>query len=134
MAETTLEVLERANDILAQHDALISQIRESQKAHRRQLHALESPPQDLIRLPLIPSEPASPDSDFESPPPSPITPWNAPNRPDLPPGKRARVGKYRHYVPEEETIRNDYSQHYVDSGEWPQNFVVGAEPEHRFEE
>lgn len=56
------------------------------------------------------------------------------NRPDLPPAKRARVQRYKNYVPEEETIRNDYSQRYVDGGEWPQNWVQGAEPERRFEE
>ncbi|EJD52159.1 MT-A70-domain-containing protein [Auricularia subglabra TFB-10046 SS5] len=55
-------------------------------------------------------------------------------RPDLPPPKKARVERYRNYVAEEETIRNDYSQRYVDSGEYPQNWVLGAEPERRFEE
>jgi mRNA m6A methyltransferase non-catalytic subunit len=55
-------------------------------------------------------------------------------RKDLPPAKQARVARYKNYVPEEETIRNDYSQRYVDGGEWPQNWVLGAEPEHRFEE
>lgn len=55
-------------------------------------------------------------------------------RADLPPAKRARVARYKNYVPEEETIRNDYSQRYVDGGEWPQNWVLGADPEHRFEE
>jgi hypothetical protein len=52
----------------------------------------------------------------------------------LPPPKRARAAHYENYVPEEETIRNDYSQRYVDGGEWPQNWVLGAEPERRFEE
>ncbi len=50
------------------------------------------------------------------------------------PAKRARAIHYENYVPEEETIRNDYSQRYVDGGEWPQNWVLGAEPERRFEE
>lgn len=44
------------------------------------------------------------------------------------------MARYPNYVAEEETIRNDYSQRYVDSGEWPQNWVQGAEPERRFEE
>ncbi|KAG8944923.1 hypothetical protein FRC04_001364 [Tulasnella sp. 424] len=44
------------------------------------------------------------------------------------------MARYPNYVPEEETIRNDYSQRYVDSGDWPQNWVQGAEPERRFEE
>ncbi|KAG8751715.1 hypothetical protein FRC12_012300 [Ceratobasidium sp. 428] len=52
----------------------------------------------------------------------------------LPPSKRARKEKYVNYVPEEETIRNDYSQRYVDGGEWPQNWVLGAKLEQRFEE
>ncbi|QRV85393.1 hypothetical protein RhiJN_13411 [Ceratobasidium sp. AG-Ba] len=52
----------------------------------------------------------------------------------LPPSKRARKEKYHNYVPEEETIRNDYSQRYVDGGEWPQNWVLGAKLEQRFEE
>ncbi|KAJ1300679.1 hypothetical protein OPQ81_002326 [Rhizoctonia solani] len=52
----------------------------------------------------------------------------------LPPSKRARKEKYANYIPEEETIRNDYSQRYVDGGEWPQNWVLGAKLEQRFEE
>ncbi|KAF9554800.1 MT-A70-domain-containing protein, partial [Agrocybe pediades] len=67
------------------------------------------------------------DYDPTEPPPRVI-------RPDLPPAKRARVERYPNYIPDEETIRNDYSQRYVDSGEWPQNWVLGAEPERRFEE
>ena len=55
-------------------------------------------------------------------------------RNDIPETKRARVDRYKSYVPEEETIRNDYSQRYVDSGSYPQNWVLGAEPERRFEE
>ncbi|KAG8815338.1 hypothetical protein FS842_006184 [Serendipita sp. 407] len=55
-------------------------------------------------------------------------------RTDLPKEKLAKVKKYQNYVPEEETIRNDYSQQYVDSGEWPQNWVLGAELDMRFEE
>ncbi|KAF8331940.1 MT-A70-domain-containing protein [Cantharellus anzutake] len=55
-------------------------------------------------------------------------------RDDLPPEKRERALRYQNYSPEEETIRNDYSQRYVDGGEWPQNWVLGAEPERRFEE
>ncbi len=55
-------------------------------------------------------------------------------RDDLSAEKRERAIRYQNYSPEEETIRNDYSQRYVDGGEWPQNWVLGAEPEHRFEE
>jgi len=48
--------------------------------------------------------------------------------------KLTRTARYRNYVPDEETIRNDYLQRYIDGGEWPQNWVLGAEPEQRFEE
>ncbi|KAA1466847.1 MT-A70-domain-containing protein [Dentipellis sp. KUC8613] len=129
---TVAESLGSANDLLAQHAALISRVRNSQRAHRRQLRALPSPPQQLLKVPLIPSPRPSPKP---SPPSSPVLrPQPKPPRPDLPPAKRARVAHYNNYVPEEETIRNDYSQRYVDGGEWPQNWVLGSEPERRFEE
>lgn len=138
MAATTTEVISSANDLLAAHSALILRVREAQRANRRQLHTLQTVPLDILRLPLISSPPPSPD--IESPPPSPLSsreqsamPPSA-KRPDLPPAKRARMDRYANYIPEEETIRNDYSQRYVDGGEWPQNWVLGAEPEHRFEE
>ena len=129
---TAAECISSANDLLAAHAALLGRIRQTQKAHRRQLRALASPPHDILSLPLIPSpEPSPPVSRSPSPllPPKPRQ-----HRPDLPPAKRARVARYENYVPEEETIRNDYSQRYVDGGEWPQNWVLGADPEHRFEE
>lgn len=128
---STTEIISSANDLLASHAALISRIRLSQQEHRRQLLTLNSPPDELLKLPLIPSSPPSP-----SPPcsPSPSQQQQTQIRPDLPPAKRARVARYHNYVPEEETIRNDYSQRYVDGGEWPQNWVLGAEPEHRFQE
>ncbi|TFY50120.1 hypothetical protein EVG20_g11709, partial [Dentipellis fragilis] len=129
---TVAESLGSANDLLAQHAALISRVRNSQRAHRRQLRVLPSPPQQLLKVPLISSPRPSPKS---SPPSSPILrPQTKPPRPDLPPAKRARVAHYNNYIPEEETIRNDYSQHYVDGGEWPQDWVLGSEPERRFEE
>ena len=121
-----------ANDLLAQHLVLISRLRESQRAHRRKLRVLPSPPLSILNLPTIPSPKHSPPS---SPPSSPLLlPRRKPPRADLPPAKRARAVHYENYVPEEETIRNDYSQRYVDGGEWPQNWVLGAEPERRFEE
>jgi len=129
--ESTVRALADANELLAAHAALILRVRASQKLHRQQLHSLESPPTEILRLSLISSPPSSPTRD-ETPPPSP-EPQPA-IKPDLPPAKRARVARYQNYVPEEETIRNDYSQRYVDSGEWPQNWVLGAEPERRFEE
>lgn len=129
---TAMELIASANETLAAHSALITRVRNAQKSHRRQLRALPSPPYELLRLPLIPTPPRSPEP---SPPSSPVVAPTAPrNRPELPPAKRARVARYDNYVPEEETIRNDYSQRYVDGGEWPQNWVLGAEPERRFEE
>ncbi|KAH8977178.1 MT-A70-domain-containing protein [Lactarius hatsudake] len=129
---TVTEALASANDILAQHLALITRVKDSQKSHRRKLRTLSSPPQSILKLPLIPSPKPSPPP---SPPSSPLlVPRRRPPRADLPPPKRARAAHYENYVPEEETIRNDYSQRYVDGGEWPQNWVLGAEPERRFEE
>ncbi|KAF9264563.1 MT-A70-domain-containing protein [Marasmius fiardii PR-910] len=141
------EIISSANDILSAHSTLISRTRQSQKSHRRLLQNLHPLPSDeLINLPLIPSPPRSPSPANSDSSPAPISPTepradrNKPfsraqqDRPDLPPSKRARLARYKNYVPEEETIRNDYSQHYVDSGEWPQNFVLGAEIERRFEE
>ncbi|KAG6891450.1 hypothetical protein C0992_006709 [Termitomyces sp. T32_za158] len=133
MTGTTMEVISSANELLASHSALITNIRSNQQDHHRQLQRLRSPPQELLNLPLIPSPPPSPTSD-DSPLPTPEVAPRELQRPDLPPAKRARIARYANYVPEEETIRNDYSQRYVDAGEWPQNWVLGAEPEHRFEE
>jgi len=136
MATETTQIISSANDLLGAHGALISRVRLSQQNHRRQLHSLQSPPHELLRLPLIPSPPPSPPIN-DSPPSTPLAkPHHLQQqyRADLPPPKRARVARYQNYVPEEETIRNDYSQRYVDGGEWPQNWVLGAEPEHRFEE
>ncbi|TFY76897.1 hypothetical protein EWM64_g7116 [Hericium alpestre] len=129
---TVTESLSSANDLLAQHNALVAGVRNSQRTHRRQLRSLPSPPQPLLKIPLITTpraspEPSSPTSPLLAPKPRPV-------RPDLPPAKRARVARYTNYVPEEETIRNDYSQRYVDGGEWPQDWVLGAEPERRFED
>ena len=121
-----------ANELLAAHSALISRVRQTQKAHRRQLRALPSPPHDVLNTPLIPSPQPSPPSSRSPSPTLPQKPRQI--RTDLPPAKRPRAARYENYVPEEETIRNDYSQRYVDSGEWPQNWVLGADPEHRFEE
>jgi mRNA m6A methyltransferase non-catalytic subunit len=150
LPESTTEVLSSANATLASHSALLARIRTSQKQHRRQLRALPAPPYDILRLPLLPSPPRSPSP---SPPPSPgpapshiqvVTYQNqqraergdrpSSSKPELPLAKRARAARYKNYIPEEETIRNDYSQRYVDGGEWPQNWVTGADPSRRFEE
>lgn len=126
------DCLSSANDLLAAHASLVSRVRASQKYHRRQLAALPSPPQSLLKLDLLPSPPPSPS---QSPPGSPLLqPKQRVAKQDLPPAKKARVAKYQNYIPEEETIRNDYCQRYVDGGEWPQNWVLGADPARRFEE
>jgi mRNA (2'-O-methyladenosine-N6-)-methyltransferase len=130
---STAELLCEANDVLASHAALLDHVRASQHQFRRHLLTLQSPPEELLQLPTVPSSPLlAPDDD--SPLPSPAVTHEELDRSDLPAAKKARLDRYRNYVPEEETIRNDYSQRYVDGGEWPQNWVIGAEPEHRFEE
>ncbi|KAF8501305.1 MT-A70-domain-containing protein [Hysterangium stoloniferum] len=128
---TTTETLADINHLLAAHTALVSHARASQKSHRDTLRSLPSPPDEILQLPLLRTP--SP-----SPPPSPTSPKKDDRDPqlrtDLPPEKRVRMARYAHYVPEEETFRNDYSQRYVDGGEWPQNWVLGAELDKRFEE
>lgn len=130
--ESTLQVLTEANELLAAHAALILRVRSAQQIHRMELKELDSPPKELLKLPLIPSPSTPATDDEESPIVSPAQ-QRVP-RQDLAPAKRARAQRYPNYVPEEETIRNDYSQRYIDGGEWPQNWVLGAEPERRFEE
>jgi mRNA (2'-O-methyladenosine-N6-)-methyltransferase len=111
--------------LLSLHASLTARARAAQLQRRQLLDELEYETDDFVVIP----------SPAPSPPPTTKEPVIASSlRTDLPPAKRARLAKYRNYVPEEETIRNDYSQHYVDSGEWPQNWVLGAEPENRFEE
>jgi len=133
-AESTTELLSQANEILISHAALVEKIRSAQIKFRQQLRTLPSPAAELIQLPIAPSPPLSPDDDL--PLPSPTIKFEELDlgHLDLPLAKKARFLRYQNYVPEEETIRNDYSQRYVDGGEWPQNWVIGAEPEHRFEE
>ncbi|KAG9029556.1 hypothetical protein FS837_003533, partial [Tulasnella sp. UAMH 9824] len=129
--------LASAHALLSQHAILTNQVRSMQREHRHRLAQLHSPPHSLLSLPLLPSPPLSPPT---SPPTQkrsvfqqPQQPARSVPRPDLPPSKQAKMARYPNYVPEEETIRNDYSQRYVDTGEWPQNWVQGAEPERRFE-
>ncbi|KAF8591771.1 MT-A70-domain-containing protein [Ramaria rubella] len=140
---STMRTLSDINDLLSSHAALTSRVRASQRSHRDVLRTLPSPPYAILQLPLIPTPSPSP-----SPPPSSPSPtigarkqeqeWERERDPktrtDLPPEKRVRLARYPNYVPEEETLRNDYSQRYVDGGEWPQNWVLGAELEKRFEE
>lgn len=148
---STANILSRANDLLASHSVLLTQVRDRQRANRRALrNFVNNAPssQDtssldtLLNLPLLPTPEASPPGSRASSPelagPSRVSQVVHPHprqvRPDLSVAKRARCARYKNYVPEEETIRNDYSQHYVDSGDWPQNWIVGAEMERRFEE
>lgn len=152
---TPAEILTSSNDLLAEHDALIERLEAAQQRHRAISSRFSSPTfSGLATRPVLPSRSPrrrkrsidSVDSDdtvsevaeplFASAPQS----YNSTHpqarnlRPDLPPIKRLRALRYQNYSPEEETIRNDYSQQYVDGGDWPQNFVQGAEPERRFEE
>ncbi|KAF7966980.1 hypothetical protein HWV62_36316, partial [Athelia sp. TMB] len=132
---TTTELISSSNDLLASHAALLARVRESQRTNRAALRTVPSPPQELLDLSPFPSPQHSPEP---SPPSSPQLLGqqihSIPSRGEIPVAKRTRAVRYPNYVPEEETIRNDYSQRYVDGGEWPQNWVLGAEPEHRFEE
>lgn len=154
---STADVLSSANALLASHSALLEHVRTTQRANRRALRNFTSnlapdSPTDatdslnaLLNLPLIQTPPRSP-ATTPSPPSSPnvgqapgrVASVVRPNprvvRADLPLAKKARCARYENYIPEEETIRNDYSQRYVDGGEWPQDWVVGAEMERRFEE
>ncbi|KAM0749171.1 MT-A70-domain-containing protein [Meredithblackwellia eburnea MCA 4105] len=50
------------------------------------------------------------------------------------PTKNKRENWGNSYVPEEDSIRNDYSNHYVRTGSRPQNHLRGADLEHRFAE
>ena len=137
MTTATTEVLSSARAALDSHTALMATVRASQTNRKQAMRALASPPDELLALPALPPRSPSPDS---TPPSSPrrnphlARQLEQLTRGDLSPAKLARVAKYQNYVPEEETIRNDYSQQYVDSGEWPQNWVLGAELERRFEE
>src|SRR5260221_13068128 len=65
MATVTASV----NDLFAQHLVLLSRVKESQKAHRRKLRALPSPPLSILNLPTLPTPKPSPPP---SPPSSPL--------------------------------------------------------------
>lgn len=161
-AMSTADVLSSANALLDAHNVLLRQVRSKQRVNRSALRAYLSTqpsttrdpdsPNDLkqlLELPLLRTPPTSPPPDYETLDDkgkeqeggdisavvsSVVRPHPREVRPDLPPAKKARCARYENYIPEEETIRNDYCQRYVDGGEWPQNWVVGAEMERRFEE
>jgi len=138
---TTTELLSSAYSLLESHAQLMKSI-EASHSRRRELVA-KLPPSCTagVSLPELPTRSPSPEV------PSPDhAPQNTRDeylekererqlqRTDLDKEKMAKVRRYRNYVPEEETIRNDYSQQSVDGGQWPQNWVLGAELERRFEE
>ncbi|KAG9028138.1 hypothetical protein FRB95_006822 [Tulasnella sp. JGI-2019a] len=127
--------MESTEELLRTHATLTSRVRSFQRDHRRTLSDLPSPPQSLLALPLIPApSPPLPNTPPRRPLSSGAQQSQRVVQPDIPASKRAKVARYANYVPEEETIRNDYSQRYVDTGEWSQNWILGAEPEKRFEE
>lgn len=139
---TTIEVMSSAREALESHNRLMETVRNGHVYRRDLLSSLPSSSTSGIDFPDLPERPVSPKSSPSS------SPDRKPNlelvetekrsaqlaRKDLPLEKLAKVRRYQNYVPEEETIRNDYSQQYVDSGEWPQNWVLGADLEKRFEE
>lgn len=136
---STTETLSDINHLLSVHSNLVRRVRNAQRTHRDALRTLPSPPESLLQLPLIrtpsPSPPSSPHTEYSySHITAPAASRNPKLRTDLLPEKRVRLARYAHYIPEEETFRNDYCQRYVDSGDWPQNWVVGADLEKRFEE
>lgn len=142
---STTETLSDINHLLSVHNTLVRRIRNTQRAHRDDLRTLPSPPETLLQLPLIrtpsPSPPSSPYTrpsqshvHTSTPGPASAPSQNPRLRTDLPPEKRVRLARYAHYIPEEETFRNNFCQRYVDSGDWPQNWVLGADLEKRFEE
>ena len=124
--------LPMVNELLSTHAVLRERVVRSQEKHRQILARLPSPPS--ISVPPILRTSTSRDLSPEHESSEVEVIDSSSIRTDLPPAKRIRALRYRNYVPEEETIRNDYSQRYVDGGEWPQNWVLGAEPERRFEE
>lgn len=134
---TTTEVLSSGYAILEEHAQLMEAIKTNHNRRRELLASLSAPLTAGITfsdLPRRSPSPESPMSEPKEPDPHLEHQMKQLQRTDLPPEKLAKVKRYQNYVPEEETIRNDYSQQYVNSGDWPQNWVLGAELEKRFEE
>lgn len=134
---TTTEVLSSAHSTLESHAQLMKAVHANHERRRHLLAMLPSSSTTGISFPDLPPRPDSPEStkseSYEYDPHMERY-LKQLNRTDVPKEKMEKLKRYRNYVPEEETIRNDYSQQYVDSGEWPQNWVLGAELEKRFEE
>lgn len=134
---TTTEVLSSGYSTLEAHAQLMKAVHANHERRRNLLASLPVSSTAGIVFPDFPARPISPESakddsiDYDPH-------WEKYqkhlSRDDLPKEKMEKLKRYQNYVPEEETIRNDYSQQYVDSGEWPQNWVLGAELEKRFEE
>jgi mRNA m6A methyltransferase non-catalytic subunit len=134
---TTTELLSSAYSALEAHARLMKDVEASHNRRRTLLASLPESSLAGIEFPEFPARspsPPSPKADFRELDPHSERQRRQLERTDLPKEKLEKVKRYRNYVPEEETIRNDYSQQYVDSGEWPQNWVLGAELERRFEE
>jgi len=135
---TTTEVLSSAYSTLESHAQLMKVVQANHEKRRLLLSSWPSSSTAGITFPDLPARPESPESSPKGDPyeydPHMDQYMRQLNRTDLPKEKMEKVKRYQNYVPEEETIRNDYSQQYVDSGEWPQNWVLGAELERRFEE
>lgn len=124
------------DQLLNAHAALKERVISARKEHLSILSRFPSPPPAFASVPehiQLEQEPdEAPVERLDNFPSSLAT--KRVLRDDLSPEKKERAFRYQNYSPEEETIRNDYSQRYVDGGEWPQNWVLGAEPELRFEE
>ncbi len=60
LSSSSSPTMASANDLFAQHLVLISRVKEAQKAHRRKLRALPSPPLSILNLPTIPTPKPSP--------------------------------------------------------------------------
>jgi mRNA m6A methyltransferase non-catalytic subunit len=135
---TTTEVLSSAYSTLESHAQLMKVVQADHEKRRQLLSSLPSSSTAGITFPDLPVRPESPElspkCDSYEYDPHAEQYMKQLKRTDLPKEKMEKVKRYQNYVPEEETIRNDYSQQYVDSGEWPQNWVLGAELERRFEE
>lgn len=154
ITSTSTDVLASSKALLDAHDALLRKLEANQQRYQSTIQRFPSPPPGLGTRFLVPARsPHSREGSVESSdsetdvrevcktrrlgscfPLAHMYMTTKPLRADLPPIKRLRAARYKNYSPEEETIRNDYSQQYVDGGDWPQNFVQGAEPGRRFEE
>ncbi|CAG7851376.1 N6-adenosine-methyltransferase subunit METTL14 {ECO:0000250/UniProtKB:Q3UIK4}; AltName: Full=Methyltransferase-like protein 14 [Serendipita indica DSM 11827] len=134
---TTTELMSSAYSALEAHAQLMKTVEAGHHRRRALISNLSPSATAGISFPDLPSRPISPESPNAESKEQDVhyeRRQRQLRRTDLPPEKMEKVKRYHNYIPEEETIRNDYSQQYVDGGDWPQNWVLGAELEHRFEE